>query len=98
MSTTVWYFEHSLVLPFFGIGMKTDLFHFSLATAEFFKFSGLGLGLSGHMVALFLVCFFFFFFKEIPILFSIVAESIYIPADSATQLHFLHILSRIYYL
>ena len=26
MSTIVWWFEHSLALPFFGIGMKTDLF------------------------------------------------------------------------
>ena len=26
MSTIVWYFEYSLALPFFGIGMKTDLF------------------------------------------------------------------------
>ena len=26
MSAIVWYFEHSLVLPFLGIGMKTDLF------------------------------------------------------------------------
>ena len=26
MSTTVWQSEHSSVLPFFGIGMKTDLF------------------------------------------------------------------------
>ena len=26
MSVIVWYFEHSLALPFFGIGMKTDLF------------------------------------------------------------------------
>ena len=26
MSATVQYFEHSLALPFFGIGMKTDLF------------------------------------------------------------------------
>ena len=26
ISATVWYFEHSLALPFFGIGMKTDLF------------------------------------------------------------------------
>ena len=26
MSEIVWYFEHSLALPFFGIGMKTDLF------------------------------------------------------------------------
>ena len=26
MSAIVWYFEHFLALPFFGIGMKTDLF------------------------------------------------------------------------
>ena len=26
MSSTVWEFEHSMALPFFGIGMKTDLF------------------------------------------------------------------------
>ena len=26
MSAISWYFEHSLALPFFGIGMKTDLF------------------------------------------------------------------------
>ena len=26
MSAIVQYFEHSLALPFFGIGMKTDLF------------------------------------------------------------------------
>ena len=26
MSAIVWYFEHSLPLPFFGIGTKTDLF------------------------------------------------------------------------
>ena len=26
MSSIVWQFEHSLPLPFFGIGMKTDLF------------------------------------------------------------------------
>ena len=24
MSATMWQFEHSLALPFFGIGMKTD--------------------------------------------------------------------------
>ena len=28
MSSTVWYFEHSSALPFFGIGRKTDLFQF----------------------------------------------------------------------
>ena len=27
MSAFVWLFEHSLALPFFGIGMKTDLYH-----------------------------------------------------------------------
>ena len=26
MSAIVWSFEHSLALPFFGIGIKTDLF------------------------------------------------------------------------
>ena len=26
MNAVVWYFEHSLALPFFGIGMKTDVF------------------------------------------------------------------------
>ena len=26
MSAIVWYFEHSVALPFFGIGMKSDLF------------------------------------------------------------------------
>ena len=26
MSAIVWYFEHSLALPFFGMGMKADLF------------------------------------------------------------------------
>ena len=26
ISAVVWWFEHSLALPFFGIGMKTDLF------------------------------------------------------------------------
>ena len=29
MSAIAWSFEHSLALPFFGIGMKTDLFHSS---------------------------------------------------------------------
>ena len=28
MSPTLWYFEHSLALPFSEIGMKTDLFQF----------------------------------------------------------------------
>ena len=37
MSAIVQKFEHSLGLPFFGIGMKTDSF---LTTAEFSKFDG----------------------------------------------------------
>ena len=40
MSAIVWYFEHSLALLFFGIGMKTDLFQ-SVGTAEFSKFAGI---------------------------------------------------------
>ena len=32
--------EHSLALPFFGTGMKTDLFS-PVATAEFSKFAGI---------------------------------------------------------
>ena len=28
MNAIVWKFEHSLALPFFGIGIKTDLFQF----------------------------------------------------------------------
>ena len=48
MSAVVWWFEHSLALPFFGIGMKTDLFS-PVATAEFFKFAGiLSAALSQH--------------------------------------------------
>ena len=31
----------SLALPFVGIGMKTDLFQFPVATAEFSKFAGI---------------------------------------------------------
>ena len=38
MSAIVWWFEHSLALPFLGIGMKTDLFS-PVATAEFSKFA-----------------------------------------------------------
>ena len=48
MNAVVQQFEHSLALPFFGIGMKTDLFQ-SLATAEFCKFVGiLSTALSQH--------------------------------------------------
>ena len=42
--------EHSLALPFFGIGMKTDLFS-PVATAEFSKFAGiLSAALSQHHI------------------------------------------------
>ena len=48
MSAIVQYFEHSLALPFFGIGMKTDLYS-PMATAEFSKFAGiLSAALSQH--------------------------------------------------
>ena len=40
MSATVRLFEHSLALPFFGIGMKTD-FCSPVATAQFSKFAGI---------------------------------------------------------
>ena len=48
MSAVVWQFEHSLTLPFFGIGMKMDLSS-PMATAEFSKFAGLlSVALSQH--------------------------------------------------
>ena len=48
MSATVRYFEHFLALPFFGIGMKTDLSS-PVVTVEFSKFSGiLSAALSQH--------------------------------------------------
>ena len=50
----------------------------------------LGVGLLAHMVVLFLV------FKEISILSSIMAVSIYIRINSARAFPFLHILSSIY--
>ena len=40
MSAIVRQFEHFLALPFFGIGMKTDLFS-PVATAEFSTFAGI---------------------------------------------------------
>ena len=50
MSAIVRYFEHSLALPFFGIGMKTDPFQ-SYATAGFSKFAGiLSAALSQHHI------------------------------------------------
>ena len=48
MSAVMQYFEHSLALPFFGIGMKTDLSS-PVATAEFSKCAGiLSAALSQH--------------------------------------------------
>ena len=40
MSAIVWLFEHSLALPFFGIGMKTKL-SIPVATAEFSELAGI---------------------------------------------------------
>ena len=40
MSATAQQFEHSLALPFFGIGMKTDLSS-PVVTAEFSNFAGI---------------------------------------------------------
>ena len=48
MSAIVQQFEHSLAFPFFGMGMKTDIFQ-SAATAEFSKFAHiLSAALSQH--------------------------------------------------
>ena len=49
MNAIVREFEHSLALPFFGIGMKTD-FSSPVATAEFSKFAGIlsAVALSQH--------------------------------------------------
>ena len=48
MSAIVWLLEHSLALPFFWIGMKTDPFS-PVVAAEFSKFFGiLSAALSQH--------------------------------------------------
>ena len=48
MSAIVQAFEHSLALPFFGIGMQTDISS-PVATAEFSKFADiLSVALSQH--------------------------------------------------
>jgi len=48
MSAIVWSFEHSLALPFFGIGMKLT-FSSLVASAVFSKFAGtLSAALSQH--------------------------------------------------
>ena len=52
MHAIVQKFEHSLPLPFFGIGMKTDPSS-PVATAEFSKFAGiLSAALSQHYLEL----------------------------------------------
>ena len=68
--------------------------HVSFSTMIFSGYMYPVVGLLGHMVVLFLV----FFFKEISILFSIVAVSIYIPISCARISPFLHFLPSIYYL
>ena len=70
MSAHVWYFEHSLALPFFGIGMKTELFQScgycwvfqicwhiecSTFTASSFKIWNSSTGIPSPPLALFIV-------------------------------------------
>ena len=69
MSAIVWKFEHSLALPFFGIGMKTDLFlscsycwvfqicwhECSTFTASSFRIWSSSTGIPSPPLALFLV-------------------------------------------
>ena len=70
MSAIVWYFKHSLALPFFGIGMKTDFFqsygHFwvfqicwhiecSTFTASSFRIWNSSIEISSPPLALFVV-------------------------------------------
>ena len=57
MSAIVQYFVHSLALPFFGIGMKTDLFFFicTLKMSEFMVCK-----LYFNIAVLFFILFYFF--------------------------------------
>ena len=70
ISAIAWQFEHSLALPFFGIGMKTDLFHScghcwvfqvywhiecSTLTASSFWIWNSSVGITSPLLALFLV-------------------------------------------
>ena len=49
MNAIVWYFEHSLALPFLWIGMNTVTFSRIVAANEFSKFAGiLSAALSQH--------------------------------------------------
>ena len=51
MSAIVWYFEYSLALPFFGIGIKLT-FSSPVATVEFSKFADmLSVALSQHQLS-----------------------------------------------
>ena len=50
MSAIVWEFEHSLALPFFGVGKKLT-FSSPVAIAEYYKFAGiLSAALSQHHI------------------------------------------------
>ena len=66
----LWYFEHSLALPFFGIGMKTDLFQScdhcwvfqiywhvecSILTASYFRIYYSSAGIPSPLLTLFIV-------------------------------------------
>jgi len=69
MSAIVWWFEHSLALPFFGIGMKTDFssrvatavfqicwyIECSTVTASCFRIWNSSAGVLSHPLALFIV-------------------------------------------
>ena len=70
MSAIEWWFEHSLALPFFGIGMKTDLFQSSgrcwvfqicwhiecnTLTISYFRIWNISAGIPSTSLALFLV-------------------------------------------
>ena len=70
MSAIVWWFEHSLALPFFGTGMKTDLFQScghcwvfqicwhiecSIFTIPSFRFWNSSTGIPSSPLALFVV-------------------------------------------
>jgi len=72
MSTIVWEFEHSLALPFFGIGMKIDRFQScdhcwvfqicwhiecSTFTASSIKIWNISAGIPSPPLALFVLCF-----------------------------------------
>ena len=70
MSAIVWWFKHSLTLPFFGIGTKTDLFQscghcwvfqicwyfeWNTLTASSFRILNSSAEIPSHLLALFIV-------------------------------------------